>query len=511
MKPASTESPGMKVLFVSFQENSDVIGVKYLHAYLRSKGYDSTILLVPNERRDTFEGAIAFIVERAPGVLCFSAMSYEFGRATAFARALAERFEGRPRVFGGIHASADPESCLAVADIVVRGEGEDTLLELLQTLEQGQPDGLAHVAGVVFKEEGETRYTAVRQPVEAVDSLPYPRHLPEGMYVSHRGAVLPITDPVAYKTYARYQGTFLSILSSRGCPFACHYCSNSLFRSLYGEHRVRNRSPEQVVDEIALEVGEFGNILYVNFQDDCFMMHPMDWIEQFAKLYREQVGVPFIVRTTPKHIKRDKLVALKQAGLRWVFMGLQTGSDRINLEVYGRRVSAEEFIEAATVVSELHLSPWYDVILDNPYETDADHLLTIELLLRAPRPFQLDLFSLDYFPGTELRRRALADGIAVPEVGEKSYTEPEPKPINRLIRMSATLPSWVVRPLARVRHRALGAVAIRAFYALSLGVEPFVYLWLVFRANDFRILRTLKVVRAFYSTAIGKLFFRQQG
>ena len=241
------------------------------------------------------------------------------------------------------------------------------------------------------------------------------------------------------------------------------------------------------------------------------MMYPPEWIANFSEQYSKKIAIPFIVRTSPKHVNRKKLVLLKKAGLRWVFMGLQTGSDRINLEIYGRSATSQDFLNAANIVSELNLAAWYDVILDNPYETEIDHFRTIDTLLRTPRPFQLDLFSLDYFPGTELRRQAIEDGIAVPEPGAKSYTKLEPKMINRYIRMTATLPPWLVRLLLRLRGSIPGKIVGMGFYFFSLILEPFVYLWLIYKSNDFRILRTIKVLKAFYLTAINKLLLRKQG
>ena len=501
----------MRVLFVSFQENSDVIGVKYLHAYLRSKDHESAILLVPGEGSADVAAAEDYVVAYRPEALCYSAMSYEFDRARRFARELRERFDGCPTVIGGIHATADPEACLDVADVVVRGEGEETLVELLEVLRDGRLDGLDAVAGIVFKRDGQVVHTPVRPPMQDPDTLPYPGHLPEAMAVVHGGRVRPLRDPAIRKRYVRYRGTFLSVVSSRGCPYACTYCCNSALKGLYGATRVRMRDADRVVDEIVQEVREFPGILYVNFQDDCFLMHPIEWVARFAERYGKEVGIPFIVRTTPRHITREKLEVLKAAGLRWVFMGLQTGSDRVNEQVYQRYVTAEQFLEAARTISSLGLCPWYDIILDNPYETEQDHLATIDLLLRTPHPFQFDLFSLDYFPGTELRRRALADGIPVPALGEKSYTEPEPNMMNRYIRMTASLPPWLVGPLVKARANPAGKLLGLAAYGLSMAVEPFVYLWLIFRSNDCSVARTARVVNAFYLTAIKKLLLRQQG
>ena len=501
----------MKVLFLCFQENSDVIGVKYLDALLRSKGHRSSILLISNAKPANFQAAIEHVLQIEPDLLCFSAMSYEFARARDFALELRERFTGRPVVFGGIHATTDPESCLAVSDVVVRGEGEETLLDLLPVLTGAQERPLHDIPGIAFIQDGKVVCTSVRQPPQDLDALPPIEHLPPSLSVVHQGRVQSISDRKICKEYVRYQGTFLSVVSSRGCPFSCRYCCNSALKSLYGHSRVRPRAADLVVDEIVREVKKSGKILYVNFQDDCFMMHRIEWLERFARRYREEVGIPFIVRTTPKHITHEKLKLLKEAGLRWVFMGMQTGSDRINREVYGRNVSAEQFLAAAKLVTALGLSAWYDVILDNPYETEEDHLKTIDLLLRIPRPYQLDLFSLDYFPGTALWDQVREDRIPVAGLGKKSYTQPEPTLINRYIRMSATLPRGLVRHLVAVRRTKTGRALGMLGYLLCLATEPFIYLWLILKSRDFRVGPTLRTIAAFYETAFNKLILRKQG
>jgi len=501
----------MKVIFLSFQVNTDVIGVKYLDAVIRAEGHESHILLLPSEISRDVQAALDHVVLQNPDVLCFSAMTYEYRRARNFAQALRERLPDRLAVFGGIHATSDPESCLEVADVVVRGEGEETLVELLRVWEVDGRAGLGCIAGIAFKRDGQVIRTVARPFIEDLDRLPPLRHLPKSLYVAYRGEIRSVREPEIYKKYARYQGTFLSVVSSRGCPFSCHYCCHSVYRDLYGRTAIRRRKPELVLEEIEQEVREFGNILYVNFQDDCFMTHPLDWISAFCEGYAKRVGIPFLVRTTPAHVTREKLLLLKKAGLRWVFAGLQTGSDRINLEVYGRKVTAEQFLDAARIVADLGLSAWYDVILDNPYETECDHIETIEVLLRTPRPYQLDLFSLDFFPGSELRRRAIVDQIPVPEPGAKSNAQPEATMMNRYIRMSPTLPRSLVRRLVAIRGNSLGKALGIVAYALSLVMEPFVYLWMVHKSNDFRFGRTVRVFKAFYITAFNDLLLRKQG
>ncbi len=507
------------ILFVCFQENTDVIGVKYLDAVLRAEGHDSGILLIPNDDPANLSGALAHIERVEPEVLGLSAMSYEFRQARAFGLELRKRFPKTPLIMGGIHATTDPVSCLEFCDVVARGEAEETIVELLPILAGGlpaprpgdAPAGLEAVAGIVFRRAGRVQFTAVRQPIDDLDRLPSIEHLPASMQVMHAGQVHPIAAPQIIKKYVRYQGTFLSVVSSRGCPFSCRYCCNSALKSLYGRTKVRPRSVDLVVDEIAREVAKSGNILYVNFQDDCFMMHRTEWLARFARRYKAEIGIPFVVRTTPRHISREKLALLKDAYLRWVFMGMQTGSDRINREIYGRNVTAQQFREARTMVAESGVSLWVDVILDNPYETEADHLATIGLLLDIERPYQLDIFSLDYFPGTELYDQVRRERIPVPRLGEKSYTQPEPRMINRYIRMSATLPRGLVRRLVKHRHSSLGrAFGLLGYYACLL-IEPFVYLRLIMKSQDYKIRPTWRVIASFYETAFHKLILRRQG
>jgi radical SAM superfamily enzyme YgiQ (UPF0313 family) len=478
---------------------------------LTAHGHDSSILLIPKVTDANLQAALLYVVEARPGAVGFSTMSYEFAKTKDFARSVRAALPGTPLIFGGIHPTSDPEDCLDVADFVVRGEGEETLAELLPILAGEVSGDYEDVAGLVIKCDGNAVYAPVRQPVQDLDALPFPGHLPEGMFVIHRGQVRSVQEKAIYKTYGRYQGTFPSILTSRGCPYSCTYCCNSVFQSLYGRLKIRTRSPENVIAELEQLVRDFKNISYINFADDCFTVHPLPWLERFRELYTERIGLPFVARATPRHVTREKLTVLRKAGLHWMLMGLQTGSDRINREIYDRHTTAEDFIETAQVASDLKLAAWYDVITDNPYETEEDQLETIEVLLRTPRPFQVAFFSLDFFPGTELKRRALADGVPVPELGTKSYMEPEPTVINRCLRMGGTFPRFLTRFIVKNRHNAMGAVVCRISYAAGLLAEPVMYVYLTHRANNMGAWRTVKVVYSFCVEAAKKLLFKIQG
>jgi radical SAM superfamily enzyme YgiQ (UPF0313 family) len=88
-------------------------------------------------------------------------------------------------------------------------------------------------------------------------------------------------------------------------------------------------------------------VLYMNFQDDCFFSHNREWIRKFCKEYKRHIGLPFIVRVIPSMMDRDKMMMLKEAGLSWIVMGIQSGSDRVNFEIYDRNISFSSVEKAA--------------------------------------------------------------------------------------------------------------------------------------------------------------------
>jgi len=110
-------------------------------------------------------------------------------------------------------------------------------------------------------------------------------------------------------------------------------------------------------------------------------------------------------------VDRDILHMLKQAGLERVEVGLQSGSERIRKEIFERPVSDKALIETGRIISSLKIAPFYDLIVDNPFETDEDKRLGLELILKLPRPFHLRMFPLTYFPNTTLTKRALASKV----------------------------------------------------------------------------------------------------
>jgi len=133
-----------------------------------------------------------------------------------------------------------------------------------------------------------------------------------------------------------------------------------------------------VISELRSVVEEFPDLILVNIHDDCFLAQSKEWHQEFVNDYKKWIDRPFIVRSTPLHLTEEKIKILKEAGLAWVTMGLQSGSEKINKGIFKRNVSNKQFLEATCLLKKYNVSGYYDVILDNPFEEEED-LITVLL------------------------------------------------------------------------------------------------------------------------------------
>jgi anaerobic magnesium-protoporphyrin IX monomethyl ester cyclase len=257
----------------------------------------------------------------------------------------------------------------------------------------------------------------VRPLFEDLDSLPYPEYGGDDKYFIEEDN-LSVRDP-ALGTYN------LNIMASRGCPYHCSYCCNSTFNSLYRHKgpRIRRRSVANVFDEMSALIGKFPKLKRIDFIDEVFAWDKA-WTAEFVQRYKKEINLPFQCAQHPNMVDREILMMLKDAGLERVEIGVQSGSERIRKEYLERSVSDKKLLETAKLVNERGLVPFYDFIIDNPFETEEEQRQTLEFMLKLSRPYHLHVFSMKYFPGTEMTRRALAAGYISEKQVEGNGTDP---------------------------------------------------------------------------------------
>jgi len=260
---------------------------------------------------------------------------------------------------------------------------------------------------------------------------------------------------------------------------------------------VRERSVENVIEEIK-EVKNNPFVLYINFQDDCFFIHNREWIKRFCEEYKRHINLPFIVRVIPTMIDREKMLMLKDAGLCWIVMGIQSGSDRINFEIYERRIRFESVKRAADIISETKAAPFYEMIVDNPYETEEDMIETIDAMSTLKKPYIISLAHLTFFPGTPLTEKGIKDNIVTPDAYLYRYLlNIDETYFNKLLGITPSIPRFMVKYLnkpEKLRNSMHVFILNVLYFIVKRAIEPVIFLFITMRSLNYKpdwIIRTI--------------------
>jgi radical SAM superfamily enzyme YgiQ (UPF0313 family) len=222
-----------------------------------------------------------------------------------------------------------------------------------------------------------------------------------------------------------------------------------------------------------------------------------------------------MVRVFPSVIDREKLFLLRSAGLSLVIMGIQTGCDRVNFEIYNRRVRFSSVMRAAEIISESKVAPYYEMIVDNPYETEEDEMESIDAMARLKRPYTISLAHLTFFPGTALTERAIKDRIIDPEAYLTRYMVKIDKTyFNKLLYMTPYIPRTLIRYLNKpkaLRTPIHIFITNILFFIVKRTIEPAVFFFVIARGLNYNIEWTLRTVLGNWKAAVTKLIFNFLG
>ena len=340
---------------------------------------------------------------------------------------LKKKFPKKLIIWGGIHVTVDPESAIKYADVICLGEAEETILELMQMVSKKK--FTPNILGTWFKIRSRVIKNSQRPLEENLDKYPYQDYEASHMYIIKDGRIVQVTEEMlkeilhlpagmqkyfGLKTSDNYQ--YLT-LTSRGCPFHCSYCCNNVYRRLYGEKVkwLRSRSKQHVLGELVQFIKKHDYINFISFFDDDFLARPDQFIMDFFDEYDRRVNLPFKCNLSAYSVNKAKLKRLFKSGLTNVEVGLQSGSERVHKDVYKRPFNPEKFMDSARILAKFPIIKYYDVILDNPYETQEDISKTIRFLAKMPKPYRLSCFSPTFFPGTELYDQAVIDRLVDPK------------------------------------------------------------------------------------------------
>lgn len=479
----------MNVVLISPYGSLVNIGLRVLSACLLRADHNTRMIFLPSARETSsfllFDPSELYedqVIEQVKE-LCTDAdligitvMTNYFSKAKQLTQALKKRLDV-PVVWGGIHPTVRPEECLEYASIIALGEGEQALVELANHIAEGK--SYKDVANLGYKSTNtDVIVNPLRPLIQDLDALPFPDYGPDNHYVLHQGRVQLLT-PSLLRFYLMTESAtgepVYPLLATRGCPHRCNYCANDSYTGLYERWRhVRRRSNASLIAEINAFRERFPFVREVALLDDVFVAAPTQRIVDFARLYKQKVGLPFYCIVSPLTINEPKLLALLDAGLVRVSMGIQSGSARIQ-KFYNRPMDNEAILKAAHLIHEhtdRMLPPIYDVITDNPYEETQDQLATLELLHQIPSPYKLLMFSLVFYPGTALYDKARADGLIKSEreeVYNRNYFKLQPSFYNLVIYgFHRQFPRWILRLMSHeMIFRLLSASELRPLWKIG--------------------------------------------
>jgi anaerobic magnesium-protoporphyrin IX monomethyl ester cyclase len=303
-------------------------------------------------------------------------------------------------VVGGPLPSWAPEGFLQVFDVVVIGEGEETMLELAATYTKGQ--SLSSVKGLVYKNKSKIVTTETRTFIENLDNLPFPTR--------------NLFDNNAYKKYYldKFGYSTTSMITSRGCPFSCDFCSRPIFGA-----DMRTRSIKNIVDEVE-QIATLGYDR-VWFADDCFTLNRQNLVGVCQELYRRQINIEWECLSRVDTLDDEVAISMKRAGCKRVFFGIESGNDSI-LQLMNKKITSEQAKQAVHAAKKAGLETGAFFILGYPGETDKTVLDTIRFATALPLDYLS--FTLTYpIPGTPLYERVKGNNVSLDDWEEpKNYS-----------------------------------------------------------------------------------------
>ncbi len=333
-----------------------------------------------------------------PDVVGITTMTIQYASALQTARIVKEWNAACTVIMGGSHASVMPRLMIEwpYTDIVVKGEGEEAFLEILKRRRENRTE-VEMIPGV-FTKENIGQAEALPQEIECLDDLPFP----------DRGALM---QPESYSP--EDMGL---ILTSRGCPYHCSYCSNFT-------RKTRFRSVENVLAEVREVQETFGTRQFM-FKDDSFTLRR----ERVAGFCRQIVAkrIPMLWEcTTRLDLLDDDLIGLmKQAGCNRVGVGIESGDDEM-LTIYNKRLTKQRIREGVRVLEQSGIFWTGYFMMALPMEREDQILRTMEFMTEL-KPSYAALGVYKPYPGTKLFAMAEELGLVNPNVDNAHFFRTNP-------------------------------------------------------------------------------------
>lgn len=402
----------MKLLLINppypFEESpSPPFGLISLAAYLRENGVDVKILdyIISPLEVGALEKELDIF---APDIVGATGVTMNVNKAISILAHVKRHRPSAITVMGGPHATFDAEALLggrAHLDYIVRGEGEITALELINSLGKGNEES---VAGLSFRRGGMIIHNPDRPFINDINILPKPaRDLVE--LAKYRALGLPI-----------------NMVTSRGCPFECVFCVGS---KMVGR-KVRYFSVDRVVDEFEM-LSRMG-FRQINIVDDLFTSHKERCMKICDGILSKNINHEWTAFARVDTVTPELLAKMREAGCTTLCFGIESGNQKI-LDTVKKKTSLDMCRKAIAMCSDAGISPMTSYILGLPGETHETVRETMEFAKALSPSYGYHILA--PFPGTEVREKAAEFGMRILTSDWDLYDA------NRSVAESVTMPA----------------------------------------------------------------------
>ena len=331
------------------------------------------------------------------GISC--SFTKEWENYKSLINALKAEFPDVPIACGGEHVTASPtfsmDECEAI-DYIIQGEGEETIVELINALNEGVD--LAEVSGIVFRKKGEIITNQRRERLTDINEIPLPAWdlFPIRRYVDQG------------KSFGVNRGRSMPIIASRGCPYSCTFCSS------YNMWTTRwlARTPENVIEEIKKYIQEY-NATNFDFYDLTAIVK-REWVIDFCKLLQKnqlQITWQLPSGTRSEAIDREVCSYLYRSGCKNISYSPESASPRI-LRKIKKKISVDKLTESIKSALKERLNVKVNIIFGFPDETHRDILVNLAYIFKLALigVHDLAIWAFAPYPGSELFNDLLGQG-----------------------------------------------------------------------------------------------------
>ena len=367
----------MKILFLEIDTEKTwglaSVGPGYIGSYLRKHGHEASLSRVLPDQK--IEDILDGIENQTPDIIGFSLTTNQWQTAAYIAGEIRQKMS-TPVIAGGAHPTFAPLTVLESNgfDYVCLGEGEEAMCDLLSSLEEGNEIGSIRIANIWVK--GGKR-PEMRPPFEPIDKMPF----------------------VARDLMGEKHGV-VHIVTQRGCPFPCTFCTASAFVDLYKDSTyIRRRSVDNVIEELR-KIRQERPLNYVIFLDDTFTVN-RTWVKEFCRVYGREIGTGFSINARVETVTRNMIDLLAEAGCRHIVYGVESGSVRVRREILNRPTENRPFIEVFNWTKQANIMVTANYMIGLPGETIEDIDQTL-YLNKELEPDDFGFFVFYPYPGTRL-------------------------------------------------------------------------------------------------------------